>query len=52
MHILTIVGLGIGACVMFIDRHLRKIPSRPAVALYCIALVLMIAGIVVSKTQV
>ena len=51
MNALIIIGIILGASIMVTDRFIRNIPSRLAVVLYVVALVLIIAGMIVSRTR-
>ncbi len=51
MHIMTTIGLVLGAGIIVTDHHIVKIPSKLAVPLYLIAVVLMITGLVLSRQQ-
>ena len=49
MSVFTIVGLVLGGGTMATDRLVHKIPGKLAVALYSIAVILMIVGMVLKK---
>ena len=48
MSIFTIIGLFLLAGTILIDRYLRKLPNWLAIILYIIAVLLFLAGFVVS----
>ena len=52
MHVMTMIGIVLGGATTMTDRVIHKIPSKLAVCLYGIALILMIAGIVVREKPV
>ena len=52
MSILTMIGIGLGAIVIVTDRFIRKIPQWLAIALFSTAVILIIAGMIVSRTRV
>lgn len=49
MNMLILMGLILGGGTIATDRWIRKIPNRFAIALYAIALLLMLAGMLLSK---
>ncbi len=49
MNIMTIIGIVIGGSTIAIDRLLRKLPNWLAISLYIIAVILIIAGMIVSR---
>ena len=49
MHVMTTIGIVLGGATMLTDRIIHRIPGKLAVCLYGIALILMIAGFVVSR---
>jgi len=51
MHITTIIGLVLAAGIILTDHLIVKIPSKLAVLLYSIAVVLFVAGFILGKQQ-
>lgn len=49
MHVMTMIGIALYAATNVTDRVIHRIPSRLAVCLYSIALILLIAGIVSGR---
>ena len=49
MNVFMIIGLVLGGGTIAADRLIRKIPSKLAVVLYSIAVILLIVGMVVKK---
>ena len=49
MNVFMIIGLVLGGGTIATDRLIRKIPNKPAVVLYSIAVILLIVGMVVKK---
>ena len=51
MHITTIIGLVLGAGTILTDHLIVKIPSKLAVLLYSIAVILLVAGFILGSQQ-
>ena len=51
MHVVTIIGLVLGAGIIFTDHQIHKIPSKLAIPLYSIAIALLVAGFILAKQQ-
>ncbi len=51
MHITTIIGLVLGAGTILTDHLIVKIPSKLAVLLYSIAVILLVAGFILGRQQ-
>ena len=49
MNVFMIIGLVLSGGTIAADRLIRKIPSKMAVVLYSIAVILLIVGMVVKK---
>ena len=52
MSILTMIGIGLGAIVIVTDHYIHKIPNWLAIALFSTAVILIIAGMIVSRSRV
>ena len=52
MHILTMIGIGLGVIVIVTDHYIHKIPNWLAIALFSSAVILIIAGMIVSRSRV
>ena len=53
MNLLAIIGLCLGAGLILVNRMIRPIPRTwLAIALYCLAVILIIAGMILSKRVV
>ena len=50
MSILMIIGVLLGVGTIVTDRHIHKIPNKIAIALFSAAVILIIAGMIVSRT--
>ena len=51
MNVLIIIGIVLGAAVILTDRYFHPIPNWLAIVLYTLAVILFIAGIIVSKNR-
>ena len=51
MNVFIIIGLILGASVIVTDRYIHHLPNWLAVVLYMIAVALIIAGMIVSRTK-
>ena len=51
MNVFIIIGLILGASVIVTDRYIHHLPNWLAVVLYMIAVALIIAGMIVSRTR-
>ncbi len=51
MNTMIITGLAIGTITMLVDRFIVRIPSKLAVVIYLVAVVLMFAGMIASKNN-
>ncbi len=49
MNVLIIIGIVLGGGVIITDHHIKPIPNWLAIVLYTIAVILVIAGMIVSK---
>ena len=49
MNILIIIGIVLAGGVILTDHHIKPLPHWLAVVLYTIAVILIIAGMIVSK---
>ena len=49
MHIMTLIGIVLGAATTVTDRLIHKIPNWLAIALYIAAAALIIAGFVLGR---
>ncbi len=49
MNILIIVGIVLGAGTGVVDRFFRKLPNWLAIVLYAIAVIMIIAGMIITK---
>ena len=52
MHILTMIGIALGVLVIVTDRFIHKVPNWLAIALFSAAVILIVAGMIVSRTGV
>ena len=50
MNILTIIGIGIGAATNVAGRLIHKLPNWLAIILYTAAVILIFAGMFVSRS--
>ena len=51
MHITTIIGFVLAAGIILTDHLIVKIPSKLAVLLYSIAVILLVAGFILGRQQ-
>ena len=51
MNVFIIIGIILGASVIVTDRYIHHLPNWLAIVLYMIAVALIIAGMVVSRTR-
>ena len=51
MNVLIIIGIILGAAVIVTDRFIRRLPNWLAVVLYTLAVILIVAGMIISKTK-
>ncbi|MBQ2493186.1 MAG: hypothetical protein II527_07640 [Bacteroidales bacterium] len=51
MNVFIIIGIILGASVIVTDRYIHHLPNWLAVVLYMIAVALIIAGMIVSRTR-
>ena len=51
MNALIIIGVVLGAGVGAVDRFFHKLPNWLAIVLYAIAAVMIIAGMIITKTS-
>ena len=49
MNVMAIIGIAIGGATTGIDRLLCRLPNRLAVVLYILAVILIIAGMIISR---
>ena len=49
MNVMAIIGIAIGGVTTAIDRLLCKVSNRLAVVLYILAVILIIAGMIISR---
>ena len=49
MNILTIIGIGIGAATNVAGRLIHKLPNWLAIILYIVAVIMIVAGMIVSR---
>lgn len=49
MNILIIMGIVLGAGVIITDRYIKPLPDWLAIVLYVIAVILILAGMIVSR---
>ena len=49
MNILIVLGLILGGGTTAVDRLVRRLPNRAAIVLYVIAVILIIAGMIMSR---
>ena len=52
MHLLTMIGIALGVLVIVTDRFIHKVPNWLAIALFSAAVILIVAGMIVSRTRV
>ncbi|MBO4888107.1 MAG: hypothetical protein J5589_07335 [Firmicutes bacterium] len=51
MNIWIIIGIVLGAGVILTDRYIRHLPNWLAVVLYTIAVILILVGMIISRTS-
>lgn len=51
MNVFIIIGLILGASVIVTDRYIHHLPNWLAIVLYTLAVVLIITGMIVSRTR-
>lgn len=51
MNVFIIIGIILGASVIVTDRYIHHLPNWLAIILYMIAVALIIAGMIVSRTR-
>ncbi|MBQ3830603.1 MAG: hypothetical protein II813_06770 [Spirochaetales bacterium] len=51
MNVFIIIGIILGASVIVTDRYIHHLPNWLAIVLYMIAVALIIAGMIVSRTR-
>ena len=51
MNVLIIIGIILGASVIVTDRYIHHLPNWLAIVLYTLAVVLVITGMIVSRTR-
>ena len=51
MNVFIIIGIILGASVIVTDRFIHHLPNWLAIVLYMIAVALIIAGMIVSRTR-
>ena len=51
MNVFIIIGIILGASVIVTDRNIHHLPNWLAIVLYMIAVALIIAGMIVSRTR-
>jgi len=49
MNRITVVGIVLGACILFVDRYIVKVPSWLAIVLYIVAVLLIVVGMIVTR---
>ena len=49
MNILIIIGILLGGCTILTDRYIKPLPNWLDIVLYVAAVILIIAGMIVSK---
>ncbi len=49
MNIMIIIGLAIGAVTVLVDRYFYRMPDWLAIVLYAIAVILIIAGMIITR---
>ena len=49
MNILIIIGIVLGGGIIITDHYIKHLPHWLAVVLYTIAMILILAGMIVSK---
>ena len=51
MNVFIIIGIILGASVIVTDRYIHHLPNWLAIVLYTMAVVLIITGMIVSRTR-
>lgn len=51
MNVFIIIGIILGASVIVTDRYIHHLPNWLAIVLYTLAVVLIITGMIVSRTR-
>ncbi|MCR5443325.1 MAG: hypothetical protein K6E89_06190 [Sphaerochaetaceae bacterium] len=51
MNVFIIIGIILGASVIVTDRYIHHLPNWLAIVLYTLAVVLVITGMIVSRTR-
>ena len=51
MNVFIIIGIILGASVIVTDRYIHHLPNWLAIVLYTIAVIIIIVGMIVSKTR-
>lgn len=51
MNVFIIIGIILGASVIVTDRYIHHLPNWLAIVLYMIAVALIIAGMIASRTR-
>ena len=51
MNVFIIIGIILGASVIVTDRYIHHLPNWLAIVLYTMAVVLVITGMIVSRTR-
>ena len=51
MNVFIIIGIIMGASVIVTDRYIHHLPNWLAIVLYTLAVVLVITGMIVSRTR-
>ena len=51
MNVLIIIGIILGASVIVTDRYIHHLPNWLSIVLYTLAVVLVITGMIVSRTR-
>jgi len=49
MNKFAIVGIVLGACILFADRYIVKVPNWLAIVLYIVAVLLIVVGMIVTR---
>ena len=49
MNRITVVGIILGACILFVDRYIVKVPNWLAIVLYIVAVFLIVVGMIVTR---
>ena len=51
MNVFIIIGIILGASVIVTDKYIHHLPNWLAIVLYTMAVVLIITGMIVSRTR-